>query len=119
MSAKPEQPGLGAGRADSQLRAGQVAEAVAEVAALTSARVAWNAGQWYDFACIYAIVGGKIAAKKQEYSDRAMELLHKAVKAGFNDAAHMKKDSDLDALRDRDDFKKLLAELEKKVPLKN
>ena len=43
-----------------------------------------------------------------------MELLQQAVKAGFKNAAHMKKDSDLDPLRDRDDFKKLLAELEKK-----
>jgi hypothetical protein len=32
----------------------------------------------------------------------------------YTDAAHMKQDKDLDALRDRDDFKKLLAELEAK-----
>ena len=29
------------------------------------------------------------------------------------DAEHMKKDKDLDALREREDFKKLVAELEK------
>ena len=75
----------------------------------------WNAGQWYDFACVYAVASGKIADKKQEYADRAMELLHKAVKAGYKDAAHMKKDTDLDPLRDREDFKKLIAELEKKA----
>ena len=40
-----------------------------------------------------------------------MELLHKAVKAGYKDAAHMAKDKDLDALRDREDFKKLVAEM--------
>ena len=34
------------------------------------------------------------------------------MKAGYKDAAHMKKDSDLDPLRAREDFKKLLAELE-------
>ncbi len=32
------------------------------------------------------------------------------------DAAHMKQDTDLDALRDRDDFKALLRELEKPKP---
>jgi hypothetical protein len=44
-----------------------------------------------------------------------MELLHKAMKAGFKDAAHMRKDTDLDPLRGREDFKKLIAELEKKT----
>ncbi len=42
-----------------------------------------------------------------------MELLHKAVKAGYKDAAHMGKDSDLDVLHGRDDFKKLLESLAK------
>jgi hypothetical protein len=40
-----------------------------------------------------------------------MDLLHKSVNAGCKDAAHMKEDPDLASLRDRDDFKKLLAEL--------
>ena len=65
-----------------------------------------------------AVAGGKIADKKQQYADRAMELLRKAVKAGYKDAAHMKKDTDLDALRGREDFKKLLAELDKSSPAK-
>ena len=57
------------------------------------------------------MASGKSAGKKQEYADRAMELLQKAVKAGFKYPAHMKQDKDLDALRDREDFKKLVAEL--------
>ena len=40
----------------------------------------------------------------------------KAVVAGYKDAAHMAKDTDLDPLRMRDDFKKLVADLEKKSP---
>ena len=112
LSPPAEQPGLRASRATSRLQAGLVAEAVAEVAELTKSSN-WNAGQWYDFACVYAVASGKIADKKQEYADRAMELLQKAVKAGYKDAAHMKKDTDLDPLRDREDFKKLMAELEK------
>ena len=42
-----------------------------------------------------------------------MELLGKAVQAGCKDAGHIAKDPDLAYLRGRDDFKKLLAELEK------
>jgi tetratricopeptide (TPR) repeat protein len=66
---------------------------------------------YYSFACFCAITSGKAAEKKQEYTDRAMEMLHKAVKAGYKDAAHMAKDTNLDSLRDRADFKKLLDSL--------
>ena len=112
LSPPAEQLDVRASRAMSQLQAGIVAEAVAEVAELTKSSK-WTAGQWYDFACIYAVASGKIADKKQEYADRAMELLKKAVKLGYKDAAHLKTDTDLDPLREREDFKKLLAELEK------
>lgn len=44
-------------------------------------------------------------------ADRAMAWLQKAVVAGYKNTAHMEKDADLDALRDRADFRKLLAEL--------
>jgi hypothetical protein len=47
-----------------------------------------------------------------------VELLQQAVKAGYTDTAHMKKDTDLDPLRGREDFKKLTAELEKPAELK-
>jgi hypothetical protein len=43
-----------------------------------------------------------------------MELLGKARKAGFKDAAHLKQDTDLDPLREREDFQQLVAELEQK-----
>src|SRR5262249_2154170 len=58
------------------------------------------------------------AAKRTElaksYGDRAMETLRQAVAKGYKDAANLKKEKALDPLRSRDDFKKLLAELEKK-----
>ena len=44
-----------------------------------------------------------------------MDWLQQAVAAGYRNVAHIKKDNDLDALRDREDFKKLIAELEAKV----
>jgi hypothetical protein len=50
------------------------------------------------------------------YADRAVALLRRAVAAGFQDAAHMKRDTDLDSLRGRDDFQKLLADLEARTP---
>jgi serine/threonine protein kinase len=115
LSPPQQQPAFRASRAKSQLQAGMVAEAVAEVAELTKLPN-WNAGRWYDFACVYAVASGKIADKKAEYADRAMELLAKAVKAGYKDVANMKKDTDLDPLREREDFKTLMAELEKKYP---
>jgi len=46
--------------------------------------------------------------------DAAMKMLRDAVSKGYRDVAHMKKDTDLDPLRQREDFKKLVAELEKK-----
>jgi predicted Zn-dependent protease len=99
-------------RANSHIQAGQVAEAVAEIDELTKGG-GWNASQWYDFARVYAVASGRIAGKKREYADRAIELLSKAVNAGYKDAAHMVKDTDLDTLRDREDFKMILESLDK------
>jgi tetratricopeptide (TPR) repeat protein len=113
LSHPQEQPFRRAKRATSRVQAGQVAEAVAEVAEL-SKMATWNTGQWYDFARVYALASGKVADKKQEYADCAMQLLHQAVKAGWKDAAHMTKDTDIDSLRGREDFRKLIGELEKK-----
>jgi serine/threonine protein kinase/tetratricopeptide (TPR) repeat protein len=46
-----------------------------------------------------------------EEADRAVAWLTQAVAAGYKDAAHMAREKDLDALRDREDFKKLMAAL--------
>src|SRR5262249_28548441 len=43
----------------------------------------------------------------QFYGDAAMKLLCNAVSKGYNDVAHLKKDTDLDPLRQRDDFRTL------------
>jgi hypothetical protein len=64
-------------------------------------------------AAVIRAAGGPDAAQHAAAeADRAMERLRKAVAAGYRNAAHMKKDPDLEVLRDRDDFKKLIAELE-------
>jgi hypothetical protein len=70
---------------------------------------------FYDTACVYALsaAAAKHDAKlSNEYAARALELLREAVAQGYKDVAHIKKDKDLDPLRDRDDFKKLMAQLE-------
>jgi serine/threonine-protein kinase len=50
----------------------------------------------------------------QAYAERALALLRQAVAQGFKDVAHLKEDHDLDALRQRQEFQKLLAELERR-----
>ena len=94
-----------------------------ETAAKTKERAADKTEQLYDAACAYALCAG--AAKKpspasslpqgargDKLGDEAMALLKQAVAKGYQNAAHMKQDKDLGALRDREDFKRLLAELE-------
>jgi tetratricopeptide (TPR) repeat protein len=104
------QPMLRAGRISSRVQTGHVLEAVADVEELTKSSN-WNYGQWYEFACAYSVAAGKYRDKNQAYSDRAMELLLLAVKAGWKDAAHMMRDSDMAPIRNREDFRKLIAEL--------
>lgn len=69
-------------------------------------------------ACVYALAGARDASKKTEYGDRAIEQLREAVKAGYDNAKHASKDTGLDPLRDRDDFKAWLADLEAKSAMK-
>jgi tetratricopeptide (TPR) repeat protein len=50
----------------------------------------------------------------QFYGAAAMKLLRDAVSRGYKDVARMKKDADLDPLRQRDDFKRVVEDLEGK-----
>jgi tetratricopeptide (TPR) repeat protein len=110
-------------RVQSLARTGEHAKAVTEANALAEAKDA-DAGTLYDLACVCAIASAKVKGAKnpgadasrlaEEYAARAVELLRQAVAKGFKDIEHMKKDTDLDALREREDFKKLLAEMEAK-----
>jgi serine/threonine protein kinase/tetratricopeptide (TPR) repeat protein len=68
----------------------------------------------YNIACIYARMISK-AADRDKQTDVAMDSLKNAIAAGFKDLALLKKDTDIDALRDREDFKKLVADLEAKL----
>jgi len=57
--------------------------------------------------------GSGVSVAKSD-SDQAMTLLRKAVAMGYRVAADFRTESDFDPLRERDDFKELLAELEAK-----
>jgi thiol-disulfide isomerase/thioredoxin/tRNA A-37 threonylcarbamoyl transferase component Bud32 len=52
-----------------------------------------------------------------DYGNQAVALLDKSIKEGYVDRAHMDKDADLDPLRGRPDFQKLLTDLDKRFPL--
>jgi tetratricopeptide (TPR) repeat protein len=54
----------------------------------------------------------------QFYGDQAMRLVREAVSRGYKDVSEMKKDTSLYPLRQREDFRKLVAELEGKKPEK-
>jgi tetratricopeptide (TPR) repeat protein len=80
----------------------------------------------YDAACLLCgcvtLVGkdGQLAETRrrdlaQGYADRALELLRQAIAAGFKDTARLKDDPDLEPLRAREEFGKLVAKLEGKT----
>jgi tetratricopeptide (TPR) repeat protein len=108
-------------RAVSLGQAGEHAKAVAEANALAAAADV-DSGTLYNLACVVAVVsaavknantpGADASRLAETYSARAIELLQLAVAKGYKDAALMKKDKDLDAVRDREDFKRLVAKLE-------
>jgi tetratricopeptide (TPR) repeat protein/serine/threonine protein kinase len=76
-----------------------------------------DALDFYNAACYRALTGAAQAQAKgpdadrlaKEEADRAMSMLTKAVAAGFADLGQLKEDTDLNLLRDREDFRKLLA----------
>ena len=55
------------------------------------------------------------AVAGERYAVRAEKLLRQAVDEGYRDTLYLKEGADLAPLRQRDDFKKLLAELEEKT----
>ncbi|MDX2037237.1 MAG: serine/threonine-protein kinase [Isosphaeraceae bacterium] len=105
-------------RAKCRARLGRFAEALAELDEVTKSDPA-DPIHWYNFASVHAMAAAAdAAAAKDESAARAVEKLQEAVKAGYANAAKLANDPDLDPLRTRDDFKKLLADLEKKFPPK-
>ncbi|HMF11088.1 MAG TPA: tetratricopeptide repeat-containing protein kinase family protein, partial [Gemmataceae bacterium] len=94
------------------------AEAVASQGSL-------NAGHFYDLACAFSQASAAAGrdpklssadrdSRKARYGDRAMDFLKKAVAEGYLYPAKLKTDPDIEPLQGRDDFRKLLIDLEAK-----
>jgi serine/threonine protein kinase len=74
----------------------------------------------YDVACYRAVTAAAFRARGKPSeatqadaeADRAMAWLKQAVAASYKEAAHLKDDKDLAALRSRADFRKLVSDLE-------
>jgi hypothetical protein len=82
-----------------------------------------DAASLYTAACMRTVTAAVLrgadpspagAKQADAEADRALAWLKQAVAVGYQDAAHLKQDKDLDALRGREDFQRLLAELETK-----
>jgi hypothetical protein len=77
---------------------------------------------WFETACCHATLAGLAgkdgsgvpAADGQAEGDKAMDLLRKAVGAGYRNLRDLRTDAGLNALRQRGDFQALLTELELK-----
>ena len=54
----------------------------------------------------------KDAREAESYAQRSVAALRKAAAKGFRDAARIQKNEDLEPLQTREDFRKLIAELE-------
>jgi tetratricopeptide (TPR) repeat protein len=113
LSEPATQPNARLLRAVARAHAGQTSDAVADAAELRK-RTGWQGGDWYDLARIYAVAAGKVVEEKQNYGARAAEMLRKAVDAGFRDVVALKTVPDFAPVRDREEFKKLIADLEAK-----
>jgi tetratricopeptide (TPR) repeat protein len=109
-----EKPYLRARRAFTLAQAGEHAKAIGEAKALAEASGVKGERLFYlAHVCAVASTAVKNNQKlREQYAAYAIDLLRKAIANGYKDTAHMREDKDLDPLRSRDDFKKLLVELD-------
>jgi serine/threonine protein kinase/Flp pilus assembly protein TadD len=104
-------------RARAWVRAGKTAEAVADAEALTK-DAATPSARCCEAACVCSLASAaaKEASQREAYAGQALALFRRAQAAGFfKDRANverLKRDTDLDPLRQREDFQKFVAELE-------
>jgi serine/threonine protein kinase/tetratricopeptide (TPR) repeat protein len=110
LSPPQERTSLRLSGAASRVRAGQVGPALREVEELAKNA---DADTLYNAACVYALASAAAPGHKDKYARRAVELLRQAVAKGYRNIEHLKQDEDLSSLRGRDDFRKLVAEIEK------
>jgi serine/threonine protein kinase/Tfp pilus assembly protein PilF len=117
LDAGPNRSQIRRFRAFSLARAGDHAEAVTEATSL-AAEQGVSGGTLYDLACVVSLASAAVkddAKLCEQYSARTVDLLRMAKSAAFFEnqmnIEHMKQDSDLDSIRDRDDYKKFVHSL--------
>jgi eukaryotic-like serine/threonine-protein kinase len=111
-------PGFRLERALALARAGRHAQAVAEAQALAEATDT-EGKALYDLARVCSFAANSVKENdtlRDQYAARAVALLRQAIAKGYKNLEHLKKDEDLKALQQREDFQKLLQELEKTKP---
>ncbi|RME81405.1 MAG: tetratricopeptide repeat protein, partial [Planctomycetota bacterium] len=84
-------------RGNSYLSLNQYGEAIQDYKKAIALNPSFSSA-YYNIACAYA---------RQNQKKKALEWLTKAIHHGFKDLEHMKKDPDLDSLRNEKEFKKL------------
>jgi tetratricopeptide (TPR) repeat protein len=90
---------------------------------LLSGQSARSSEVLYTLACCHARLAAAAAAtgsgvtgdEGRAEGDKALAALRNAVAAGYNDAEELRTEKDVDSLRQREDFQKLLADLETKA----
>jgi tetratricopeptide (TPR) repeat protein len=75
-----------------------------------------SADTLHKAACVFSLSAAAADKEKLagQYAARAVELLRQAIAKGYTDVEDLRKNKDLDALRQREDFRKLLTELAEK-----
>jgi hypothetical protein len=70
-----------------------------------------------DASSLYSIAGvqARAAGSDAQRAARAVELLRQATSKGFRDIDQLKKDENFDSVRKRDDFQRVLRDLEAKA----
>jgi serine/threonine protein kinase len=118
-------PSVRAYRAICLARLGEIEHAVAEAEKLSSAKTK-TGSLLYNLACIHAVLAEVVTKKSsaqnaeqlklaEQYARRAVEFLQQAAEQGYFQSAvrreYLHRDPDLEAVRHREDFKRLLEKI--------
>lgn len=101
-----------------KVRTGRIEDGVSDAEAIMKL-VPESAGSYYDgtlynTACVYAraLEQPEISAEQnQQYTDRAIDLMHQSADAGFHDENHVKNDPDLVTLHDHDEWPSIMQKI--------
>ena len=92
--------------------AARVAAEAVRIAKDSAGLAGGNPTELYNVACTLALsIPLTEGEPRQALAAEAVRTLKNAIAAGWSNAQHTSHDPDLDPLRDRDDFRRLLAEL--------